>query len=462
MDCETRYLKQMLRLEYDRSLPQIQHHLQKERSQPQAVHRPPVLPGIRAIGEYQMLRTLGAGSTGKVKLAVHMRTRQKVAIKIIPRARFADPSKNRRETPVSKERRIMREAAIMHLMNHPNIIRLHDFLISDEYFCLIFEYVDGPQLLDYVVTHGKLKEKQARKFFRQILSAVAYCHQNAVVHRDLKIENMLVDRVTQDIKLLDFGLCNFFSPNDKLGTFCGSLYFAAPELLRGLVYSGPEVDVWSLGIILYVLVCGKVPFDDKSLPALHEKIKNCKPDYPKHLSPECHHLLQMMIVADPARRATLDEVKRHVWTQMGFSTPILAHLLERLPLSSIDPHIVNFIAEDFRIQYTQDEITKVLQTALHDWTAVMHHPIVALYYLTKEKVQSECGTPHGSREATISIRFDGRSSSCPDIGTSTIAVPPGVLPKERASAGRSRNLTVCVPNRSVEGTLARVTLMPTL
>jgi serine/threonine protein kinase len=148
---------------------------------------------------------------------------------------------------------------------------------------MLFEYVNGGQMLDYIISHGKLKEKQARKFSRQISSALDYCHRNSIVHRDLKIENILISK-TGDIKIIDFGLSNLFAPRSHLRTFCGSLYFAAPELLQAKAYTGPEVDVWSFGIVLYVLVCGKVPFDDQSMQALHAKIKKGVVDYPNWLT----------------------------------------------------------------------------------------------------------------------------------------------------------------------------------
>lgn len=147
-------------------------------------------------------------------------------------------------------------------------------------------------MLDYIISHGKLKEKQARKFSRQIASALDYCHRNSIVHRDLKIENILISK-TGDIKIIDFGLSNLFAPRGALKTFCGSLYFAAPELLQARAYTGPEVDVWSFGIVLYVLVCGKVPFDDQSMPALHAKIKKGLVDYPNWLSSGKTSLLPM-------------------------------------------------------------------------------------------------------------------------------------------------------------------------
>lgn len=148
---------------------------------------------------------------------------------------------------------------------------------------MVFEYVNGGQMLDYIISHGRLRERSARKFARQIGSALEYCHANSIVHRDLKIENILISK-TGNIKIIDFGLSNLYAPSTHLNTFCGSLYFAAPELLNAKLYTGPEVDVWSFGIVLYVLVCGKVPFDDQSMPALHAKIKRGQVEYPTWLS----------------------------------------------------------------------------------------------------------------------------------------------------------------------------------
>ena len=209
-----------------------------------------------------------------------------VACKIIPRGSTDDNHATRADkerADQSKEIRTAREAAIVTLLNHPYICGLRDVVRTNHHWYMLFEYVNGGQMLDYIISHGKLKEKPARKFSRQIASALDYCHRNSIVHRDLKIENILISK-TGDIKIIDFGLSNLFAPRGHLRTFCGSLYFAAPELLQARAYTGPEVDVWSFGIVLYVLVCGKVPFDDQSIPALHAKIKKGVVDYPNWLS----------------------------------------------------------------------------------------------------------------------------------------------------------------------------------
>ncbi|KAI9230564.1 MAG: kinase-like domain-containing protein [Piptocephalis tieghemiana] len=219
---------------------------------------------------------------GKVKIAVHRHTGRKVACKIIPRSP-PGPDGIRPPDADNKEVRVVREAAILQLLHHPNIVRLWDFVAQPRHFFLFFEYVSGGQLLDYIIAHGRLPESVARKFLRQMASAVEYCHEHSVVHRDLKIENVLLTPEGK-VKLIDFGLSNLYSPRSHLRTFCGSLYFAAPELLCARPYTGPEVDVWSLGVVLYVLVCGRVPFDDQSMPVLHAKIKQGHVEYPGWLT----------------------------------------------------------------------------------------------------------------------------------------------------------------------------------
>ncbi|OAD78590.1 hypothetical protein PHYBLDRAFT_90328, partial [Phycomyces blakesleeanus NRRL 1555(-)] len=234
-----------------------------------------------------------------------------------------------------REHRTQREMAIMQLLRHPNICQLKEWMTEGDRYYMFLEYVDGGQLLDYIISHGKLREKQARKFSRQIVSALDYCHRNSIVHRDLKIENILITR-DENIKIIDFGLSNIYSPLRQLNTFCGSLYFAAPELLQAHKYIGPEVDVWSLGIVLYVLVCGRVPFDDTSLPALHAKIKAGVVVYPDHLSKDCIHLLSNILVVDPLQRKDLSFVRNHPWLNKGHDAPVDNHLPHRLPLTTPD------------------------------------------------------------------------------------------------------------------------------
>ena len=170
------------------------------------------------------------------------------------------------------------------------------------------EYASGGEVFDYLVLHGRMKEKEARAKFRQIVSAVQYCHQKKIIHRDLKAENLLLDS-EMNIKIADFGFSNEFVPGNKLDTFCGSPPYAAPELFQGKKYDGPEVDVWSLGVILYTLVSGSLPFDGSTLRELRERVLRGKYRIPFYMSTDCENLLKKFLVLNPTRRASLEGMK---------------------------------------------------------------------------------------------------------------------------------------------------------
>lgn len=358
---------------------------------------------IKSIGPYQLTRTLGAGSTGKVKLAVHEKSGERLAVKIIPReptpsmlqksslapyftaASSGKKKKSSHETVLAKEARLLREVSLLSLLHHPHIVQLLGYSIAQQYYILFMEYVEGGQLLNYVISHGRLKEKHAREFFRQLLSAVHYCHANSIVHRDLKIENILIDS-NGNLKLIDFGLSNFYDPITRLCTFCGSLYYAAPELLCGKPYAGPEIDIWSLGVILYVLTTGKVPFDDKKLPMLHEKIKRGAVEYPTYISPELRHLLSRMIVVQPDQRANMQELLHHVWVNRNYDRFIITHIPTRNPLDILEPKVIYGVVQTLAYQYSPDLVIRILTKAIDDWPKNHLHPLVSLYYLVDEKI----------------------------------------------------------------------------
>ncbi|QSL66321.1 hypothetical protein MERGE_000699 [Pneumocystis wakefieldiae] len=304
-----------------RSMSKEEHILSKERAYIR-----------KTIGDWQLGKTLGSGSMGKVKVVTHMTTHEIAAVKIIPRPFSQGISITSQNVDYGKEIRTIREIAISSLLQHPYICTLRDVKIQPNHYYVFFEYINGGQMLDYIISHGKLKEKQARKFARQIGSALDYCHRNSIVHRDLKIENILISK-EGDIKMIDFGLSNLYSPHSQLSTFCGSLYFAAPELLNAKAYTGPEIDIWSFGVVLYVLVCGKVPFDDQNMPALHAKIKRGHVEYPSWLTIECKQLLSRMLVTSPSQRATLSEILNHPWMTRGYDCPPNNYLPTRFPIT---------------------------------------------------------------------------------------------------------------------------------
>nr|XP_054367535.1 MAP/microtubule affinity-regulating kinase 4 [Mirounga angustirostris] len=209
------------------------------------------------VGNYRLLRTIGKGNFAKVKLARHILTGREVAIKIIDKTQL---------NPSSLQK-LFREVRIMKGLNHPNIVKLFEVIETEKTLYLVMEYASAGEVFDYLVSHGRMKEKEARAKFRQIVSAVHYCHQKNIVHRDLKAENLLLD-AEANIKIADFGFSNEFTLGSKLDTFCGSPPYAAPELFQGKKYDGPEVDIWSLGVILYTLVSGSLPFDGHNLKVL--------------------------------------------------------------------------------------------------------------------------------------------------------------------------------------------------
>ncbi|KAJ7226993.1 Pkinase-domain-containing protein [Mycena pura] len=328
---------------------------------PPRLHKPK--RSNRVLGDYTLSKTLGAGSMGKVKLATHNVTGEEFAVKILPRALVTSQSSSKE---AGKEIRTLREAGLSLLLHHPYICSMREMIVHPNHYYMVFEYVNGGQLLDFIIAHGRLRESVARKFARQIASALTYCHRNNVVHRDLKIENILISQ-TGNIKIIDFGLSNLYNPAAHLSTFCGSLYFAAPELLNAKLYTGPEVDIWSFGVVLYTLVCGKVPFEDESMPALHAKIKRGLVEYPVWLSPECKHLLSRMLVINPLRRAPLSEIASHPWMLRGFTAPPAPHLPARVPLrlADLDPAVVQGMAGfDFGadVEEVLDKLRAILES----------------------------------------------------------------------------------------------------
>lgn len=252
---------------------------------------------------YKLGKTLGIGASGKVRIAEHALTGHKVAIKILNRRKIKS---------MEMDEKVRREIKILRLFVHPHIIRLYEVLETPTDIFVVMEYVKCGELFDYIVEKGRLREEEARKIFQQIISGVEYCHRNMVVHRDLKPENLLLD-AKHDVKIADFGLSNVMRDGHLLKTSCGSPNYAAPEVISGKLYAGPEVDVWSCGVILYALLCGVLPFDDENIPNLFKKIKCGMYTLPSHLSTAARDLIPRMLVVDPMKRMTIPQIRQHPW-----------------------------------------------------------------------------------------------------------------------------------------------------
>ncbi|KAA0150884.1 hypothetical protein FNF29_04998 [Cafeteria roenbergensis] len=252
---------------------------------------------------YRLSRTLGIGSFGKVKLGEHVKTGHLVAVKILNRAEIAE---------MNMEEKVKREIAYLSRFSHPHINRLYEVIYTPTDIFMVIEFLSGGELFDHIVTRGRLPEDQARFFFQQIVAAVEHAHFHGIVHRDLKPENVLLGEKDL-IKLADFGLSNRTLDGSLLSTSCGSPNYAAPEVISGHLYAGPEVDVWSCGVILYALLCGSLPFDDDSIPSLFRKIKAGAYTEPHFLSDAARHIIRQMLEVDPLRRATIASIRAHPW-----------------------------------------------------------------------------------------------------------------------------------------------------
>ncbi|XP_056619943.1 MAP/microtubule affinity-regulating kinase 3 isoform X3 [Triplophysa dalaica] len=332
------------------------------------------------VGNYRLLKTIGKGNFAKVKLARHILTGREVAIKIIDKTQL---------NPTSLQK-LFREVRIMKILNHPNIVKLFEVIETEKTLYLIMEYASGGEVFDYLVAHGRMKEKEARAKFRQIVSAVQYCHQKRIVHRDLKAENLLLD-ADMNIKIADFGFSNEFTLGNKLDTFCGSPPYAAPELFQGKKYDGPEVDVWSLGVILYTLVSGSLPFDGQNLKELRERVLRGKYRIPFYMSTDCENLLKRFLVLNPVKRGTLEQIMKDRWINAGSEEDELKPFLEP-ELDITDQKRIDIMVG---MGYSREEIHESL-------TRMKYDEITATYLLLGRK-STELEASDSSSNSNLSL-----------------------------------------------------------
>ncbi|TFK21270.1 CAMK/CAMKL/AMPK protein kinase [Coprinopsis marcescibilis] len=252
------------------------------------------------LGEYTVLSDIAEGTFGKVKMAVHTITGHKVAMKYISKAVI-----QREKTKT----RVRREFEYLRTLRHPHIIKLYEVISTPTDIIFVLEFAGG-ELFNYIVQNGRMPELQARRFFQQIISGIEYSHRLKIVHRDLKPENVLLDD-DLNVKIADFGLSNEISDGDFLTTSCGSPNYAAPEVIRGGVYAGPEIDVWSSGVILYVMLCGRLPFEDEDVQVLFQKISQGTFHVPSYMSQDARSLITQMLVVDPVKRISVADIMEH-------------------------------------------------------------------------------------------------------------------------------------------------------
>ncbi|KAF8560890.1 hypothetical protein P879_05040 [Paragonimus westermani] len=305
---------------------------------------------------------------GLVKMGVHCVTGKKVAVKIVNREKLSE----------SVLQKVEREIAIMKLIEHPHVLGLYDVYENRRHLYLILEHVSGGELFDYLVRKGRLSPKEARRFFKQIISALDFCHSHCICHRDLKPENLLLDDKL-NIRVADFGMASLQPEGSLLETSCGSPHYACPEVIRGEKYDGRMADVWSCGVILYALLVGALPFDDDNLRNLLEKVKRGVFHIPPFVSPDCQSLLRSMIEVDTRKRITLKDVLEHKWVVGDQTVPLQLELPMTQAVqtaiipsrSDIDPDIFGTMTslQCFR---DQEKLVEELLSPVHNTEKVIY------------------------------------------------------------------------------------------
>ncbi|XP_027358306.1 CBL-interacting serine/threonine-protein kinase 1-like isoform X2 [Abrus precatorius] len=267
--------------------------------------------GMR-LGKYELGRTLGEGNFGKVKLARDTNSGKLFAIKILEKSKIID---------LNNTDQIKREISTLKLLKHPNIVRLYEVLASKTKIYMVLEYANGGELFDKIASNGKLKEADGRKMFQQLIDVVSYCHNKGVYHRDLKLENVLMD-AKGNIKITDFNLSalpRHFRADGLLHTTCGSPNYVAPEILANRGYDGATSDIWSCGVILYVILTGYLPFDDRNLAVLYQKIFKGDVQIPRWLSPGAQYIIRRILDPNPKTRITMAMIKEDEWFKEGYN-----------------------------------------------------------------------------------------------------------------------------------------------
>lgn len=254
-------------------------------------------------GNYKLGKLLGMGTFGVVRLGTNEITKHEVAVKILSK------KKVKHQKMMDK---VKREIHISKMLNHPHVGKLFEYFdINDEIY-IVFEYIPNGELYELIRKSGPIDPTLARKYFQQIVYAIQYVHSFGISHRDLKPENILIDD-DGNIKIIDFGLSNMFKDGRALKTFCGSRNYASPEIIEGKDYDGTQSDIWSLGVILYAMLYGEMPFDDENNTTLCKSIREAKYYMKGYQTIEAKDLLNRMLQPNPLKRISIEEIIEHPW-----------------------------------------------------------------------------------------------------------------------------------------------------
>lgn len=388
-----------------------------------------IVPSSTAVMDMYMVgKVVGVGSYGKVRAAWHRLTGCKVAIKTYDKSKLKDPA---------HWKRVHSEIKIMESVSHPRIARMYEAVETPKRMHLIMECLDGGNLCSYVKQKRRLSEDESKKIFFQILQAIEHLHVQGVSHRDVKLENVLFSyNDVKDVKLIDFGFSTFCQPGKRLKVFCGTPSYMAPEIVKRTEYEGRPVDIWSLGILLYALLCGCFPFRAKSYPDLYRKIARGTFNMPEELSVQARDLLRQLLTVDAGQRITAYSALRHPWLQVQFATspdidrlrletPIL---ISDRPTDDVDDQVLEELE---KFGFTKEDMVRIVLTKTHS-------SVATLYYLLLDIVISKRKLLGGSKRAVSSYNTGGRSSST-NAGkqylTQPLPTPTQYLASSNGSAG---------------------------
>lgn len=355
------------------------------------------------VGQYMLGKTIGEGTFGKVKLAVHIPTGEKVAVKLLEKGRIKEQA---------DVRRVNREIKILKKARHGNIVQLYEVLDTKNTIFLMMECAEGGEMFDYIVAQKHVPEIQACKFFHQIIDGVEILHKNEITHRDLKPENLLL-KASPDgwiVKIVDFGLSNTHEGGKLLTTACGSPCYAAPEMIAGRKYFGPLADLWSIGVILFALVCGYLPFEDPNTSVLYKKILSGEYSPAKWISPEVKNLIKCILEVDPKKRYRISDIRKHPWYNL-------------VQESSVPKEQFNVYENVQTRQETLEAIAALgidTQTVLDGVASRACNSYTAMYYLLEQKHRAlrlkegkKENTNKYLRQNTVGIPLTGSATQVP-------------------------------------------------
>ncbi|XP_009468794.1 PREDICTED: SNF-related serine/threonine-protein kinase-like [Nipponia nippon] len=373
-------------------------------------------------GLYDLERTLGKGHFAVVKLARHVFTGQRVAVKVIDKSKLAGEAAGQ----------LLQEVRCMKLVQHPNVVRLYEVIDTHAKLYLILELGDGGDMFDHIMRHeGGLTEARAKHYFAQIVHAISYCHKLHVVHRDLKPENVVFFQEQGVVKLTDFGFSNRFQPGKMLTTSCGSLAYSAPEILLGDEYDAPAVDIWSLGVILYMLVCGHPPFQEANDSETLTMIMDCRYTVPPHVSAQCTDLISRMLQRDPKQRASLEQIEGHAWLQGVDPSPASRCLLPLTSHKRVSEEEHEIILQAMTCGNIADRDT--IQEALE---ADRYNHITATYFLLAERMLREKQEKQGHRLSLVyNLAKEVQSRTNLSDAFGPVGSPSGLLPFTEVPGG---------------------------